>query len=79
MSDPATDPNLDLRLFPQDPQARQPGERLARWLARRCSPRDDAPEQEGDELASLWEARRGPLASIEPDAEDEPRERDDER
>lgn len=49
MSDPATDPRHSLREFPQDPQARQPGERLSRWLARRCSELHDAPAQEEDE------------------------------
>jgi hypothetical protein len=32
--DPATDPNLDLRLFPQDPDARQPGELLVTFWDR---------------------------------------------
>lgn len=48
-SDPALDPHMDIRRWPQDPQARQPGERLKSWLARRCSRRDGAPPQEGDE------------------------------
>ena len=32
--DPATDPHMDLRRFPQDPDARQPGERIADYWAR---------------------------------------------
>jgi hypothetical protein len=45
--DPDTDPNHDLARYPQDPQARQPGERLAHWLARRCEG-TDAPPQDDD-------------------------------
>lgn len=45
--DPATDPELDLREFPQDPEARQPGERLGLFWERvgGCRP---APRQAGD-------------------------------
>lgn len=49
MGDPATDPDMDIGRYPQDPQARQPGERLGLWLARRCAG-TDAPPQAGDEL-----------------------------
>jgi hypothetical protein len=51
MSDPATDPDMDIRRYPQDAHARQPGERLAAWRARRCDPDDEAPPQEGDDGA----------------------------
>jgi hypothetical protein len=37
--DVSADPHLDLRLFPQDAQARRPGERLQEWLDRLCRER----------------------------------------
>jgi len=45
--DPATDPDLDLHQFPQDPDARQPGERLGLFWERigRCLA---TPRQAGD-------------------------------
>jgi hypothetical protein len=45
--DPATDPRMSLRDHPQDPEARQPGERLADFWDRVGEHRD-APWQEGD-------------------------------
>jgi len=37
--DVSWDPDLDLALFPQDPQARLPHERLDAWLDRLCASR----------------------------------------
>jgi len=48
--DPATDPHMDIRRFPQDPAARQPGERLRAFRARVGNPEAPAPYQDGDEL-----------------------------
>jgi hypothetical protein len=45
--DPATDPDHDLHRFPQDPEARQPGELLAAFWKRRGW-HAPAPRQEGD-------------------------------
>jgi hypothetical protein len=45
--DPSTDPEMDLRRFPQDPDARQPGERLEAFWDRVGEHRP-TPRQEGD-------------------------------